>query len=388
VLSQTIADARVGHSEAPDAASAAGAAVRAALGAGTPAPGDIVVLFVSPRYDIEALYRAAVVAAAPATVVGCTSSGAFTHEAQIPCGCVASYLPAGDATFGVAHVPAVDGDVAASARHAAETARERAGERHPHSAVVVLADGLAGDQREVVRGAYEVTGAVIPLIGGTASDDFGYARTHQFGPAGVSTNGLVVVWINSPRPIGVGVGHGWRPVGEPMLVTRADGRLVQELDGRPAIEAYIETLGDRIDVEAKPFAAQVLRHPLGRATVDGRYEIAHAQDRLGDGLLTFAHLPEGALVQVMASDEVLLIEGARQAARDALACLDGPPAAALVFSCCARFELLGDARAAEAEGVSDALGGVPIAGFFTYGEFARIVGPSGFHNATVAVLAL
>ncbi len=32
--------------------------------------------------------------------------------------------------------------------------------------------------------------------------------------------------------------------------------------------------------------------------------------------------------------------------------------------------------------------GAPVAGFYTYGEFARSVGVRGFHNQTLVVLAL
>ena len=32
--------------------------------------------------------------------------------------------------------------------------------------------------------------------------------------------------------------------------------------------------------------------------------------------------------------------------------------------------------------------GVPVAGFYTYGEIARTRGTSGFHNQTLVVLAL
>ena len=44
--------------------------------------------------------------------------------------------------------------------------------------------------------------------------------------------------------------------------------------------------------------------------------------------------------------------------------------------------------ASEIATVSEGLGGCPAGGFFTFGEFARLTGTTGFHNATVAVLAL
>jgi FIST N domain len=42
---------------------------------------------------------------------------------------------------------------------------------------------------------------------------------------------------------GIGVRHGWRPTGEPMLVTRSGGNRVYSLDDRPALDVYLERLG-------------------------------------------------------------------------------------------------------------------------------------------------
>ena len=42
----------------------------------------------------------------------------------------------------------------------------------------------------------------------------------------------------------------------------------------------------------------------------------------------------------------------------------------------------------EIQRVAEHAGGAPVAGFYTYGEIARIHGISGFHNQTLVVLAL
>jgi hypothetical protein len=38
--------------------------------------------------------------------------------------------------------------------------------------------------------------------------------------------------------------------------------------------------------------------------------------------------------------------------------------------------------------VTERSGGVPVAGFYTYGEIARTSGVSGFHNQTLVVLSV
>ena len=50
-----------------------------------------------------------------------------------------------------------------------------------HRTLLLLSDGLAGDQQEIVRGAYDVAGASVPLVGGCAGDDLAMQATYSFG---------------------------------------------------------------------------------------------------------------------------------------------------------------------------------------------------------------
>ncbi|MDQ1538182.1 MAG: hypothetical protein QOE58_2575, partial [Actinomycetota bacterium] len=104
--------------------------------------------------------------------------------------------------------------------------------------LLLLCDGLTGDQHEILRGAYGVVGAAVPIVGGCAADDLAYSKTFQFYSDAdgdhVVTDAVVAAAIGSDTPIGIGVAHGWRKVGEPMMVTSSDGGRVRTLDGMPA----------------------------------------------------------------------------------------------------------------------------------------------------------
>jgi hypothetical protein len=380
----------VGHSRAVDSAAAGREAVRNALEGRVPAAGDLVILFTTVGYDVEALYAAAVAEAAPAGVAGCTSTGGFTHSEQVPHGCVAALVAADERSLGVCHVACDNDDIAGSARRAVAEARERAGDRYPHSVLLLLTDGLTPDQREIARGAYEVTTAVIPFVGGAAGDDLTWDGTYSFGDGRLMTNGIVAVWINSASPMGVSVDHGWRPAGKPMLVTRAGGTVVHELDGTPALAAYLAEQGGGLDPADPEFFLKVLKNPVGLPNARGRYDVRqlHAFLPPGGGINFNTGVSEQSILQVMSADEEALIEGARRAAADAVSQLEGRARLALVFSCGSRVPLLGDRLRDEVEAISSALDGVPICGFYTYGEFARTTGSSGVHNSSVAVLAL
>ena len=113
----------------------------------------------------------------------------------------------------------------------------------PHKVLLLLTDGLAGDQQQIVRGAYGVLGASVPLVGGCAGDDLKMTRTFQFHGDEVLTDAVVAAGIASDAPLGIGVRHGWRRVGEPMLVTSSADNRVYTLDDRPALDVYLEHLG-------------------------------------------------------------------------------------------------------------------------------------------------
>ncbi len=186
-----------GHSAADDARTAGRRAVSGALAGRVPGAGDLVIIFPSAGYDLEALHRAAAAEAAPASVVGATTVGAFTDDAQLPFGCVAAYIAADGLSFGVCHLERDDADIAGCTRRAAEIARERAGEELEHAVLMLMCDGLTSDQRAMARGAYEVTSSLIPLVGGTAGDDLVWQATYTFGEGNVLSNSTVRRW---PRP--------------------------------------------------------------------------------------------------------------------------------------------------------------------------------------------
>src|SRR5439155_24970779 len=114
---------------------------------------------------------------------------------------------------------------------------------HPHRALLLLTDGLAGDQQEIIRGAYGVLGAAVPLVGGCAGDDLEMTREFQLYDDEGLHGSVVAAGIASDAAIGIGVRHGWQRVGEPMLVTLSEGNRVYTLDDRPALDVYLEQSG-------------------------------------------------------------------------------------------------------------------------------------------------
>jgi hypothetical protein len=262
-----------------------------------------------------------------------------------------------------------------------------------YGAVLLLADGLVSqmsDHQQLIQGIYRVTGLRIPTVGGVASDEFTMSGTSVFYDDKVLTRGAVAVWIASQDKLNVVTGHGWTPVGRPLLVSVSHGTQIVEIDGRPAFDAYCEQLagiGVEVDRSAR-FWDTGYRHPLGLLQPNGSVLIRVPEHTVDDGSLwTHSPIPAGCAVQVMTGSTDALMEHAGLVARGAVESRQSP-GVVLAFSCAARLAVCESRIAEEAAGIQSAAGEVPTFGFYTYGEFARTVGSLGVHNATVTALAL
>lgn len=378
----------VGRSGDPDAKRAGAEAARNALTGSDP---RLLIVFCWDGYDLTGLLEGIAGEAGAVPVVGCSTAGEISASGPGDSGVVITAI--GGRGFSVATAAArvgTGGLREASAEAAACVAELGGGE---HRVLLLLTDGLAGDQQEVVRGAYQQVGAEIPLVGGCAGDGLRMKATFQLHGTTVLDNAVVAAAIASNAPMGIGVRHGWRRVGDPMVVTSSSDNRVFTLDDRPALDAYLERLEAPEPTWTDPaaFTRFALTHPLGlnrRSGEEVRF-VAEAgfEDR---SLVCIAQVPQGGQTWFMEGDEDSVLAATDAACAAAVAGLgDSAPLGLLAFDCIARRGVLGDAGIArEVDRISGFAGGAPVAGFYTYGEIARTHGMSGFHNQTLVVLAL
>jgi small ligand-binding sensory domain FIST len=182
------------------------------------------------------------------------------------------------------------------------------------------------------------------------------------------------------------VSQGCRPVGEPLVVTKASGNLVEEIAGQPALDrllaqAEAATPEDRslmarglhiglvID-EAKPSFERgdfLIRSVLGAD---------HTRRAVAIG----ADTEIGSTVQFQVRDAVTADEDLR----DALTGAGGD--AALVFTCNGRGTNLFAAPHHDAEAISDHVDGGAVAGMFCAGEIGPVGDKPFVHGFTASVL--
>lgn len=376
-----------GAVEAFAAGREAAAAAVAQLAGEAPA---LVVVFTTPRYDLPSLLAGIRGVTGDALLVGATGSGEIMGATYMGFGAGVGVmvLSAGPYRYGIASEANIRGRLGEVGQSIARRARDAAG-RSPHAAVILLADALSGDLQQLFHGVYRVTGPRVPIVGGAAGDELKFIRTLVFHDGDVVEQGAVALWIAGDEPFEVITRHGWEPIGVPLLVTRAEGVDIMELDGRPAATVYEEQLGlepGRLGLDT--FWGTSVHHPLGLMQSDGSFIIRVARAKSPSGWLRIQGCvpPAGSAVQVMASTGDKLLAVADEVG--AIARHRAEPGALISFSCAARAMLLGARIGDEPVRLQKAAGDVPSFGIYCCGEFARTVGVLGTHNCTLTALAL
>jgi len=247
----------------------------------------------------------------------------------------------------------------------------------------------SGDMVAVVEAMGDEMGPLCRLVGGGVQDPSGRITHVAFLNDEMYEDAVAAALLISPGPVGVGVRHGYKPLGRPLVVTRARGNVLHELDGRPAFQAYADQFTDHPELTLETFAQFALDYPLGLPQMGREYIVRDPFGARPDGALECAGtIPEHAVVRIMGGSQEMLVQAAGRAAADAMGPLgDRRPLLALVFSCVSRLAYLGPAAQEEVAAIREVVGPeTPFIGLFSFGEVAaQPDSPPTLHNKTVVV---
>lgn len=392
--------AAVGAGYGDDSFLTGASACQAALSKLEGGTASAVIVFASSKYVQEEVVRGVRSISGDALLVGSSTAGEITTEGPLKQGSVAVMALASDdvSFFSGIGAPVSGGPRIAGAAVASDVKSKATDEL---KAFMMMPDVLNGNGSEIVRGVLDVLGEHFPVVGGASGDDFQFKKTYQYLDDTVHTDSVVALGMAGAVKMGIGVKHGWIPVGVPMKVTRSEGNVLHEVDGKPAISIYEEYFGEKeaASLRSETLAKLAITYPLG-LSVSGTSELL-IRDPLSvdsSGSITCAaDIPEGSEVRLMVGSIEEAITVAKEAAANALSQLDGaPPKAIVIFNCIARSKLFGERSGEEISAIQEVLGrDVPLIGFYTYGEQAPLGGEvrdikrcnTTFHNETVVIAA-
>jgi small ligand-binding sensory domain FIST len=371
-----------------DGAAQAAAEAAEALGA---RPCDLAVVFASgahlaaPEVTLEAIHEEL----APVELVGCGAGGVIGGVREVEEGtavCVwAAALDGGDARSFHAVIEELEEGVGALAGMP---------DLEGAAGAILLTDPVTFPADPVLRSLSGRTPAV-PLLGGLASGRGLDDATVLFRGEEVLGEGAVGVRFDGVEILPC-VSQGATPVGPELTITDADGHVILELAGRPALDKLRET----IETLSPADLALIQGGLLMGIVIDANKPDYVQGDFLVRGLLgadpdsgqvsVAADVRPGQVVRLHARDARSADRDLREALGMRMEALGGtPPAGALLFSCNGRGEGMFGCPDHDAEAIDQVLEGAPAAGFFAAGEIGPVGGEYFLHGftATLAVFA-
>lgn len=353
-------------------------------------PQTLVLAFGASRFADDARPFDDLAAAFPQSIiVGCSTAGEIAGS-QVNDASVSVAV----ARFADTRLRLARADVSCAEQSGAageSLAEQLAGDRL--RGVFVLSDGLSVNGTPLVAGLARRLPSDVAISGGLAGDGSRFQQTWVLDKAKPRQHVVCAVGLYGDRlRVATGCDDGWHDFGPQRRITRADGNVLFELDGKPALDLYKTYLGKL----AAELPGSALLFPLS-IRKPGSSDRPVIRTILGidedQRSLTFAgDVPVGYEARLMRSNDERLIASAAAAIAQATEGL-APQSRPLIISvsCVGRRLMLGERVEEEIESVAgDGTRCVGHVGFYSYGEIAPGFegGASELHNQTITVTAI
>ncbi len=377
----------IGLCAEPDpGAGASIAAAQAARALGGAAP-DLAVVFASGEHLREpgALLDAVREHLGSVALVGCGAGGVLGDGRELESGtAVAIWAAALDGASALPFRAHADGEGRISLTDAPPLGRG--------DAVVLLCDPYTFHADALLE-ELAVRAPGVPVLGGLSSGRTADGEAALLIDGEVVREGAVGLVLEGVETLPC-VSQGAAPMGPEMTITAAEGNVIHELAGRPALSAIEHAIG-QLPASQRALVARGLLIGIVIDAARPEYEqgdflvrgVLGADPRTG-AVAVGAPVQAGQVVRLHARDARSADEDLRQALRLRAQALGGErPAGALVFSCNGRGRGMFGAADHDAAAVARELGGAPAAGFFAAGEIGP-VGPRSFLHGFTATIAV
>lgn len=352
------------------------------------APADLVVLFAAgahlaaPQEILDGVHEAL----APGALVGCGAGGVLAEGQEVETG---TALAVWAASFDGGEVSAFHASVEEQDEGIAVTGLP---ELDGAAGLVLLPDPYSFPTDGLLSSIHAQHPG-LPVLGGLTS-----ARTLDGAAAlflgdEVVQDGAVGLVLDGVEMVPC-VSQGAVPVGPEMTITAAEGNVIHELAGRPALERLRTALGELDPVERAQIAGGLL---FGIVIDQGQPEYGRGDflirsllgaDEESGALAVGAAVLPGQVVRLHARDAASADKDLHEALSLVRTSLGGSAAGALVFACNGRGSGMFGTAGHDAAAVASDLG-APAAGFFAAGEIGPVAGENFLHGftATLAVFA-
>ncbi len=229
------------------------------------------------------------------------------------------------------------------------------------------------------------------VLGGMASGVTAPGQTCLLHNTTLQHAGAVGVLLQGPIGLRTIVSQGCRPIGRPLVITRADDNLILELGGKPPL-TQLQEVWPTLTTHEQQLFQQGLH--IGRVINEcqdhfqrGDFLVRNVLglDRRSGAMAITDRVRVGQTVQFHVRDAETADEDLHALLQQDLATHPRKPAGGLVFSCNGRGSRLFAAPDHDARTLRQETGPIPLAGFFAAGELGPIGGQNFIHGFTASV---
>jgi hypothetical protein len=296
---------RSGYSQSPSAAVAAAEIASQILQQEL----KLIIFFASNIYDFTVLSKEMKKRFSGVELIGCTTAGelsnkGFTERSVVALGIAAdNFTPVSTVVKDIHSTPMLY-------RKKVESAFKEAGFDPADPACsqkgfgIVLIDGLQGAEEKVLSVVNSVIKAPdFQIIGGSAGDGLEFKNTYVCLNGDVYSDAAVVTFIKTNKKFYIHKEDIFCTTEKSMTVTKANirERLVQQLDNKPAAQAYAEYLGIPKHELAKYFTC----NPLGRRIGSKIWTASPFQVMSDDSIKFYSQIFQGTLVDILCPEDVI-----------------------------------------------------------------------------------
>lgn len=259
------------------------------------------------------------------------------------------------------------------------------------SCMILLADPFSSPMVSFLPALKHVA-PDMPVIGGMASSGDSPGTNRFILNDQYWFDGAVGITLTGNISVSCTLSQGARPIGKPLIVTKADKHVMHELGGKPAIKALnelIDTLGplERNLVKSNGvLVGRVIneyKSRFGRGDFLVRKVVGY-DDETGVIAINDSRLRVGQTVQFHVQDRDTAVEDFAMLLE--LQRLAGSAQGCMIFPCHTRTKKFFGVKRSDAELVYDAMGDVPMAGFFATGEIGPVADTNFMHSHTVSMV--
>jgi hypothetical protein len=326
----------------------------------------LILLFISPGRDLEALAPALAHVFGSTRVAGCTTAGEIGPGGYATGSITGISLAGPDFAAAVGLIEQLQGantaDMQAVVRRTRLAIHDAAPwARHENLFAMTLIDGMCGCEELVITAAYGAL-AGIPIRGGSAGDGLRFERTFLLHEGTFRRDCALIIVVATTRRFRAFKTEHFVAGQEKTVVTGADPqrRIVTEINAEPAAREYARITG--LDPRALTPAA-FATHPMVVRVGDQSFVRAIRRVNADGSLAFLCAIDEGVVLTVARG--VDLIRNLEEAL-DEIAADIGPPDLVIAFDCILRGLEMDQTHIRDQAGALVARH--RAVGFLTYGE--------------------